>query len=164
MDMRRASPGPVGDEAERVPGRVREDVEGLLLVVGAVEPQLRPEAQRHVLVPLERRDVLDEVVDVQLLGHTVVRPGARDVLRLLLEGELAGAVRPGEDEPVGIIGAAVARRLVTRAVDQAEQLPVELGELPRASAVEDGVDVCRVRLHVPHARTVPLGNVDPWTC
>jgi hypothetical protein len=127
--------------------RIDEDVERLLLVVRAVQSHRGSETQRCVLVPLELLDAVNEVVDVELLRYRVVGPGGAGQSLDLLERELACAVRLREHEPVRIIDTPVGRRLVSRSVDEPQELPLELGEFAGPLTVQNGVHVCRVLAH-----------------
>jgi len=123
--------------------RVGEHIQRLLGIAGAVESQLGAEPQGRVLVSFERVDVLDDVVDVRLLRHFVLGPRRARELLDLLERELPRPIGPGEDQPVRGVRAGVGRGLVTGAVDQPQELAVELGQLAWSLAVQNCVQSCR---------------------
>ncbi len=77
---------------------------------------------------------------MQLLRHSWrLRPsGARKVLDLL-EGELARSIRVYQHKPVRIIRRLIGGGLVTAAVAQAQQLPLEVRSFARVRALENGM-------------------------
>src|SRR6266568_8005346 len=79
----------------------------------------------------------------------------------LLERQRRTAGRARQNHPVlsSRIWLAGSGRLIARAIPQAEQLPVELGQAPRVGGVQDRLPDDRERLLVVHAVTIGAGYV-----
>jgi hypothetical protein len=101
--------------------------------------QAGPEGQGSRVLRVQVRHRWHGEVQVQHLRVRALGPGGARQLRHLLERQpgSAGAVlqhAPVLAEQVRLVPC---RGLVTRAVPQAQQLPVELRQLPRVRAVQD---------------------------
>jgi hypothetical protein len=79
----------------------------------------------------------DSHVEVQLLGYRTSGPCRRLQFLDQLHGEFVAPTAIAQHEPVPIVGLSFPRWLVTGAISQAEQLPVELGKPSRIGGVED---------------------------
>src|SRR6185312_831593 len=81
----------------------------------------------------------------------------------LLERQRRAAGRARQDQPVLPMRVRLAGpgRLIARAVPQAEQLPVELGQAPRVGGVQDRLPDDRERLLIVHTATLGTGAVNP---
>jgi hypothetical protein len=92
------------------------------------------------VLPVELGHRRDGEVEVQHLRARAVRPGCRREPLDLLECQL-GAVGAAQHQPVPAlrVGLSRRRRLVTRAVPQAEQRTVELGQGAGVRTVEHGL-------------------------
>lgn len=135
------------EDAEGVPRRVAEDVERLVLGVRAVHDQGRAERLRPPTRLGQGVQAGDGHVDVQLHRDLRRRPGRGRQLADLLEGESRCALRGPQDEPVGVVGASVHGRFVTRAVDEPQELAVELCEASNIGGVQGGLAQARTRCH-----------------
>jgi hypothetical protein len=95
-------------------------------------------------------------VQVQLLRVWAVRPRRLGQLSDLLECQRHAARRALEHQPVLPLRVRLAGtgRLVARAVPQAEQPPVELGQPPRVRGVQDRLPDDRERLLIVHTATI----------
>ena len=99
-------------------------------------------------------------------GATAAGPGRRPrrpgQLPHLLEGQRRAAGRVLQHQPVLPFRVRLAGpgRLIARAVPQAEQLPVELGQAPRVGGVQDRLPDDRERLLIVHTATVGTGAVN----
>ena len=127
------------EDAERVPGRIGEDVKRFVLVVGSVENQSRAEAVGTLSLLFKVIPIPDREIEVELHGHCGIGPRTPFESLGLLEGDLPPPCSVCQHQPVIVIGVSAFRRLVTRAIDIAEQLPIELGEFSRFGCVDDGV-------------------------
>jgi hypothetical protein len=145
-----------GDDAKRVPRGVGVDPQCLLRVIRAILEQPGAERERPLMLDVEVSQGGHRGVQVHLLRDRAVRPGCLGQLPDLLEGQRGAAGRARQIQPVlpGRVRLSGPRRLVARAVPQAEQLPVELGQAPRVGGVQDRLPDDRERLLIVHTVTV----------
>ena len=132
-----------------MPDRVGEHIEGLILVVGPIQPQRRAKIEGTRRLARQFGPVGDHGVEMQHLRHPLVRPGRGSYASGLLKGELRPAVRVAQHQPVPI-GFARWRRLVGFPVVQTEQLTIELGEHSCIGCIENHLGDLRIGLgHAP---------------
>jgi hypothetical protein len=145
-----------------VPRRVGVDPQRLLRVIRAVLEQPGAERQRPLMPDVQGTRGGHRGVEVQLLRDRAVRPRRTGQLSDLLERQRRAAGRARQDQPVLPVRVRLAgpRRLIARAVPQAEQLPVELGQAPRVGGVQDRLPDDRERLLVVHTATLGTGAVN----
>src|SRR5699024_3049812 len=154
------------EDAERVAIRIREDVERLILVVGAVEQQFGTQVFGPLTLPLKLGSARDSEVEMHLHGDLCPRPGSRFEIIDLLEGQLSAPATVGEHEPIRFLGV-VARtllgtrvrcpaggRFITGAIGVAEQLSIEFGRPPRRGCIDDRVQQFGIFRHLRR----PLGR------
>ena len=87
----------------------------------------------------------DRQVQMQLLRDWPFRPGHPQKPYDLLEGQPVSSVRVTQHEPVMPfrVGFATGRRLVSRSISEAEQLPIELRERARIGAIQNRLEELR---------------------
>jgi hypothetical protein len=141
-----------------VPRGVGVDPQRLLRVIRAVLEQPGAERQRPLMPQVQVTHGGDRGVQVQLLRDRAVRPRRLGQLPDLLKRQRRAAGRARQDQPVLPVRVRLAGRgrLIVRAVPQAEQLPVELGQAPRVSGIQDRLPDDRERLLI--VDTVTLGT------
>jgi hypothetical protein len=95
-------------------------------------------------------------IQVQLLRDRAIRPRRPGQLAHLLECQRRAAGRARQDQPVLPVRVRLAGpwRLIARAVPQAEQLPVELGQAPRVGGVQDRLPDDRERPLIVYTATL----------
>ena len=128
-----------GDEdAERVTGRVGEDVERLICVVRSIVQHPGAERNRPGALFGEVIGAGNGQVEVELLWHPRVRPGRRRKLVDGLDSQTRFTVSVHEHEPVVAlrVGLTGGWGLVACPVPIAEEFAVELGEVARIGGVE----------------------------
>ena len=130
------------EDAERVAFGVGVHVEALLRVVGTVEEELCPEAQRPFVLRRQRLLVRHRQIEVRLLRYLGARPRGARQLRHVLERQARCPRGVDEHDVVLALRVVLPGRwcLVTRPVVVAEELPVELGQA--AGSVASSTTVC----------------------
>ena len=144
------------EDAKRVPGGVGVDPQRLLRVIRAVLEQPGAERERPLMRDVEVSRGGHRGIQVQLLRDRAVRPGCPGQLPDLLKRQRRAAGRAPQHQPVLPFRVRLAGpgRLIARAVPQAEQLPVELGQPPRVGGVQHRLPDDRERLLIVHTATV----------
>src|SRR5699024_3724850 len=104
----------------------------------AVHYQFGSEPLGSTTLPGEFTRVRHGEVEMQLHGNVRFRPGGRLESDDPLEDELSTPTGVGEHQPVGVHGVCARTRLVTGAVDVAEQLSIEFGRPPRRGCIDHG--------------------------
>lgn len=135
------------EDAEGVAVRVGVDPQRLFRVVGAVLDQYGAQRDRPLVRCVELCPAFDGEIEVQLLRDRVAGSGRPGQLVDLLERQSRRAVGMVQVEPIPA-GRVVRsrRRLVTRPVDQAEQLPPELRAAPGIRGVDHYLPQLRHRI------------------
>jgi hypothetical protein len=123
------------ENAEWVASGIGQNQQGLVFVVRPVVQQGRTQVLRSLAMSLQLCVARYAEVMVHLLGHVVCGPRCPGELFHLVEREYSVSGVVDKHKPVGAIGGAVFGWLIARPVPQAEELAVELRELPA---------VCRV--------------------
>ena len=126
----------MGVQAERVAGGVGENVQRFLGVVGAMSAQDGAEVLRALGLGIEPIGVVDVEAEVHLHGDLWRRPGGLTEILGALERQQPLALGGAEHQPVRVV-AAVRGWLVSVAVDEAEQEPVELRGATDVGRVDD---------------------------
>src|SRR5215217_2448330 len=126
------------EDAEGMSRRVGVDNQGLVRIVGSVEEQASSKIERTLMLDVQLTEGGHCCVEVQHLGPRTLRPGWLRQMRYLLERQLRRTIGIAERQPILTIGVrrAGGGRFVARAVVEAEQLAIELGQRAGVFAVQ----------------------------
>src|SRR6516165_9727610 len=127
------------EKTEGMSGRVSEHIQRLTVVVSAVVQQGGPEFFGALPLTLQFLDAGHAEVMVHLLRYVVRGPCRSREGRDLLESKHAMSRRFEQDQPVGVIVAAVGGDLIAGAVTKTEELPVKLRQTAAIGGIESRV-------------------------
>src|SRR5580658_7172132 len=124
------------------------------------------EGEGALVLSVEVGPASHDEVQMELLRDAVEWPGRFQKMTYLLESYAGSAVSVTQHQPVlpSLVDLTGRRWLVAGPVGVAEQLPVELGQPPGVSRIEDDLAKARVRPNVfrCHAGHYPPARVANW--
>jgi hypothetical protein len=124
---------------------VSVDNQGLVRIVGSIEEQASTKIEGTLMLDVQLTEGGHGGVKVQHLRARTLRPGWLWQMRYLLERQLRRTIGIAERQPVltSRVRRAGGGRFVTRAVVEAQQLPIELGQRAGVFAIEYDLTKCR---------------------